>query len=89
MATIGIVLGIISVLILHYKAFIYYKIKNPGKTVFWGYLSGLIGFYLVLSLLPLAISSKNREYYKKLNFLTYSFYLMFSLSMLFGFLSTR
>jgi hypothetical protein len=66
--------GVIAVAILHIKTFLYFKIKNPNKTILYGYLTGLIGVYFSLSLLPLSSISKQQPYYKKLNKLTFAFY---------------
>ncbi|HEX7457769.1 MAG TPA: hypothetical protein VF301_04970, partial [Ginsengibacter sp.] len=63
----AIMFGVIAVIILHVKAFLYYRIKNPNKSILYGYITGLIGIYFILSLLPLSSSNKQKGYYKKLN----------------------
>ncbi len=71
----AIMFGFIAVIILHVKTFLYYRIKYPNKSILYGYLTGLIGIYFILSLLPLSFSSKQKGYYRKLNYLTFLFYL--------------
>jgi hypothetical protein len=76
--------AILSVIILHAKAWIYFKIKNPNKSILYGYLSGLIGVYFMLSLFPLAPGSKNESYYKKMKNLTFLFYGSFIFFLILG-----
>lgn len=71
----AIMFGFIAVIILHVKTFLYYRIKYPDKSILYGYLTGLIGIYFILSLLPLSFSGKQKDYYRKLNYLTFLFYL--------------
>lgn len=74
----------LAVIVLHVKTWIYFKIKNPNKSILFGYITGLIGIYFMLSLFPLAKSSKAKNYYKKMTKLTYIFYSLILLSFLLG-----
>lgn len=74
------------VVVLHAKTWIYFKIKNPDKTIMYGYLTGLIGVYFMLSLFPLNSSSRNKDYYKKLRNLTFILYALLLLFVMLGYL---
>ena len=76
--------GILAVAILHAKTWIYFKIKNPNKSILYGYLSGLIGFYFILSLFPLRTNNRYKPYFKKMRNLTYLFYFLLLLSFILG-----
>ena len=78
----AIMFGVIAVITLHLKTFLYFKIKNPNKTILNGYLTGLIGIYFAISLFPLSAVSKQKPYYKKLNRLTFAFYFFSALCFL-------
>lgn len=84
---LGIVFGIIAVLILHVKTYLYYKLKNPNKSIFMAYVRGEIIYYFMLALLPLKIKNyAENSYAKRLNYITYLFYFFTLLSFGLGFI---
>jgi hypothetical protein len=77
---LAIFFGVVSVIILHVKAFKLYLIENPGKVILEGYLTGIIGIYLAKSFLPIfGKQNKTVKEYKRLNILTYLFYIFLGL----------
>ena len=79
----AIFFGIIAIVVLHIKTFLYYKIKNPNKSIFYGYITGLMWVYFVISLFPLSSLGKQKAYYQKLNNLTFIFYFFIGIFSLF------
>ncbi len=78
---LGIVFGIIAVLMLHIKTYLYYKLKNPNKSIFIAYVRGEIIYYFMMALLPIKIKNyAGNSYVNKLNYLTYLFYFFALLS---------
>lgn len=73
-----------AVIVLHIKTWIYYKIKNPNRSIFFGYITGLIGIYFIMSLVPLSRNSKNKPYYKRMTNLLFLFYSLLCLSFIIG-----
>jgi len=79
--------AITCVIILHAKAWTYYKIKFPNKGILYGYLTGIIGVYIMLAFLPLYPRLRHKIYYKKMKRLTLILYGSFVTFILLGLIS--
>lgn len=89
LSAISIILAVGAIIVLHKKAFMYYKAENPNKSILSGYITGRMVLYLLFSLFPILEEKKFKsDLVGKLNLQTYLFYLLFALTLLFVFLSS-
>jgi|GEM_PF-2891577 len=84
---IGVTIGIIAMLVFHIKLFLYYKLKNPQGSIFIAYVKGNIFSYIILSFFPISLKKyTNFSEVKRLNYLTYLFYILIFISFSFGYI---
>lgn len=85
--TIAPLFGISALLVFNIKVYYYYKLENPDSNYIWSYITGKIIPFLFLSIFPLSSKkSKDNIFVKKINILTYLFYVLVFISFCMGFI---